>query len=106
MLQKESKTYSGDDYTARVSGYEPSLDFIEVYPKTTIIKENVVRSIEKRNSLSLGVEVGYVNIPYIPIYLEYSRMLHKNVGVCAKVIYDIPSRSFGIGAGARVQIGW
>ena len=38
-LPMETKTYKGEDYLAEVSGYNPSLDRIEVYPKTVVISK-------------------------------------------------------------------
>ena len=34
ILIREQKVYSDSTYTAYVSGYQPNLDSIEVYPKT------------------------------------------------------------------------
>lgn len=63
MLQKESKTYSGEDYTARISGYEPSLDFIEVYPKTTTISKTetvMAKPSPWWYAIDLGVDYGWI----------------------------------------------
>lgn len=68
MLQKESKTYSGEDYTARVSGYEPSLDFIEVYPKTTVISKTEAISQKLspwRYEITVGLDYGWMWQNYI-----------------------------------------
>ena len=105
VLQKEEKEYRGEDYYAKVSGYKPSLDYIEVYPKTTIIRKTET-IIPNKNSLSLGMNVGYLNTPSIPIYLEYERMLHKNVDFHARLLYDLPLKSFGAEVGASLNIGW
>lgn len=105
-LPMESKTYKGDGYMAIVSGYMPSLDKIEVYPKTKVIRESVTQSVIKRNSLALGIEANYIYTPYIPVYLQYSRMVRKNFTVHGRVMYDIPTRLWGIGAGVDVNIGW
>ena len=105
-LPMEKKIYKGEDYLAEISGYKPSLDRIEVYPKNTIITETITQSVTNRNALALGLEANYINSPYIPIYLEYERMLHKNASFYARVLYDIPSQSYGFGLGAKVSIGW
>lgn len=82
MLQKESKEYRGEDYMARVSGYEPSLDFIEVYPKTTTITETKAVSTKSSAwgfSVDLGIDYGktwssrYVS-PNIGAELRYKRI--------------------------------
>lgn len=105
-LPMESKTYKGEDYLAVVSGYEPSLDRIEVYPKTKIVREYIGQPATNYNTLSFGIEPRYMNTLSIPIYLEYGRMLHKNVEIYGQIAYDLPSKSFGIGAGMKIQIGW
>lgn len=102
----EKKLYASSEYYAEVSGYRPSLDYIEVYPKTKIVKEYISQPATNRNTLSFGIEPSYLNTLSIPIYLEYGRMLHKNVEIYGQIAYDLPSKSFGIGAGMKIQIGW
>ena len=63
MLQKESKTYRGEDYMAKVSGYNPSLDFIEVYPKTTTITKTETvtqKPTSWRYSIDIGADYGWM----------------------------------------------
>ena len=100
----EKKTYKGEDYLAEISGYNASLDRIEVYPKTTTITQK--QTVTKCNQLALGAEIQYNGTPYIPIYLEYSHLLHKNVKMYGKVLYDLPTQNMGVGMGVRLQIGW
>lgn len=103
-LPRESRIYKGEEYLAEISGYKPSLDRIEVYPKTVVISKTETTT--KRNSLALGMEVAYSTIPYIPIYLEYGRMLHPNVEFYGKIFYDMPRFNPGVGIGIRTKIGW
>ena len=70
------KRYEGDDYRAYVSGYEPSLDSIFVFPKTTVIRE---RSRKPPNKWHIGITGGYgygfkskEAEPYIGIGITYS----------------------------------
>lgn len=105
-LPMEKKIYKGEDYLAEISGYKPSLDRIEVYPKNTIITETITQSVTNRNALGAGFEMNYINSSYIPIYLEYSYLLHKNVEFYARLLYDLPSHEVGVGLGAKVSIGW
>jgi nucleoside 2-deoxyribosyltransferase len=58
------------------------------------------------NSLSTGVELGYMSALSIPIYLEYERMLQKNVGIYGQMLYDLNARQFGISAGVHLQLEW
>lgn len=42
-IEIESRDYAGEDYRARVSGWRPSLDYIEVYPKTIYLQTEVTQ---------------------------------------------------------------
>lgn len=70
------KRYDGDDYRAYVSGYEPSLDSIFVFPKTTTIRE---RAYKPPNKWHIGITAGYGYgfsskhaKPYIGVGITYS----------------------------------
>ena len=53
------KQYKDSSYSAWISGYEPSLDSIRVFPKTTIIRESkVVRQKDRRWGVFGGVGIG------------------------------------------------
>lgn len=77
-LPKEQKVYSDDStYMAIVSGYEPNLDKIEVYPKTiTITDTKIVR--ERYNMRwGIGIQAGYgisntCLSPYIGVGISYN----------------------------------
>ena len=103
-VHREFKEYRGDSYFARVSGYSPSLDYIEVYPETKVVT-NTKRVVYK-NFLSAGVEVGMVDNLSVPIYFEYKRMVHKNVGVYGRVMHDVASGCNGVSVGVQAQFGW
>ena len=105
VLQKEVKEYRGEEYYAKVSGYRPNLDYIEVYPKTTIIT-NTERIATKKNFVSLGMDVGYLNAFTFPIYLEYERRLYENFGIHARMQYDLSKKTIGAEVGASIGIGW
>ena len=104
-LPMERRVYGSDDFYAEVTGYKPSLDYIEVFPKTKIITERIVER-RKMNSLSAGIELGYMNGLTLPIYLEYERMLQKNVGIYGQMLYDLNARQFGVSAGVHLQLEW
>lgn len=107
-LPRESKTYGDERFTAVVSGYQPSLDRLEIYLENQVVTKYVVKekTVTNRNTLSLGIEPSYLNSLSIPIYLEYGRMLHKNVEIYGQIAYDLPSKTFGVGIGAKVSVGW
>ena len=53
------KQYKDSSYSAWISGYEPSLDSIRVFSKTTIIRESkVVRQKDRRWGVYGGVGIG------------------------------------------------
>ena len=104
VLPIEKKIYKGDDYLAEISGYKASLDRIEVYPKTTTITQ--MQPTTKCNTLAIGFEMQYNGATSIPIYLEYSHLLHKNFKMFAKVSYDLPTQKIGAGMGMQIQFGW
>lgn len=58
-LPKESKEYSGKDFRAVVSGYQPSLDLIQVFPETTTITRTISATSRKSPRWSVGIQVGY-----------------------------------------------
>lgn len=59
VLEREKKAYSGEDYKAIVSGVKPSLDLIEVFPKTTIITNTIEKPTPYKWTLSAFGDVGY-----------------------------------------------
>ena len=105
-LPLEKRSYKREDFYAEVTGYDPRLTYIEVYPKTVYINESVGQSVTGRNTLSFGIEPSYLNTLSIPIYLEYGRMLHKNVEIYGQIAYDLPSKTFGAGIGIKAGIQW
>lgn len=81
QLPKERKEYSGKDYRADVSGYQPSLDLIQVFPETKTITKTISVPSRKRSHWSIALQAGYgptlkdnriTPIPYIGAGLSYS----------------------------------
>lgn len=114
-IEKEKKVYvpmPRQYYHTRVkdaeifhSGIESQIDSLNIFSTTANIMQTYLPK-EKKNYLALGIEANYIDRPYIPIYLQYSRMLHKNVEIYGKVMYDLPTRLWGVGIGTNVQLGW
>jgi len=48
--------YSATDYRAWVSGYEPRLDSIKVFPRTVTVRETIYKPPSR---FSVGVQAGY-----------------------------------------------
>lgn len=88
------------------SGIDSRIDSLNVFHKTQTITQTATQTVTKRNALSLGIEASYCNSLSIPIYLEYERILHKNVGIYGQINYDLQTKMFGVGLGAKVSIGW
>jgi hypothetical protein len=71
------KTYKDSTYTAWVSGYDPSLDSIQVYPKTEYktITNTIKMQDTKRWGIGIQGGVGYGKggfTPYIGIGIQYN----------------------------------
>lgn len=96
---------STDDVEIWHSGIDSTIDSLNVVVKTQEITKTAQPKV-KKNHIGIGIEAGFLNSPYIPIYLEYERMLHRNASFYARVLYDLPRQSYGVEAGAKVSIGW
>lgn len=59
LLPREEKTYTDDStYNVRISGFQPILEDITVYPRTMYITKEKVREIEKKDRFNIGIQVG------------------------------------------------
>ena len=70
-----SRTYSTPEFTATVSGYQPSLDSITIHAQRTIITNNppAVKSKPWSIGIAAGIGAGRGGItPFIGITLQYS----------------------------------
>lgn len=68
------KQYRDSSYSAWVSGYEPSLDSIKIFPQTTIIRESKVeKQKDRRWGVYGGVGIGVSDrvTPYVGIGIGY-----------------------------------
>lgn len=87
------------------SGIDSTIDSLNIVRKTQEITKTT-QTVTKRNALSIGIEASYLNTLSTPIYLEYERMLHKNVGFYGQIFYDLPARQYGVGIGMHLQLEW
>jgi hypothetical protein len=92
LLNKEVKEYKDSSYYAKVSGYAPSLDYIEVYPKTiTITKKETLMPSPWRYSLNVGLDYRWMGrnylLPNIGAEISYKKI---KVGVECGVQVHIP----------------
>lgn len=104
MMPREYFYTEADGVKIWHSGIDSTIDSLNVERKTAYI--TTTKTIRHKNRLSFGMEASYSTIPYIPIYLEYGRMLHPNVEIYGKIFYDMPRLNVGVGVGAKVSIGW
>lgn len=68
VMNRQIKEYRDSLYYARVSGYEPSLDFIEVYPKKMVISKKETTTIGPSNwrfTLDCGLDYGRMGCSYV-----------------------------------------
>lgn len=77
VLIREQKTYSDSLYTAWVSGYDARLDSINIYPKTTVINNDVLHKVfvpHKKKPFGLGIQVGcgYPHGIYVGLGVSYN----------------------------------
>jgi hypothetical protein len=87
------------------SGIDSTIDSLNVVQENVKITDTYIPKSVK-NMIRVGIEADYIERVHIPIYFQYSRMLHKNVEIYGKFGYDLPSQLWGVGAGINVQIGW
>ena len=59
LLPREEKTYTDDStYNVRISGFQPILEDITVYPRTMYITKEKTLEIEKKQRWNIGLQVG------------------------------------------------
>ena len=57
-LPKETKVYRDSTYEAQISGFQPHLDHIKVFPKTTYITTEKTSYIENKKHFTHGIQIG------------------------------------------------
>lgn len=106
----EVKTYGGeegDDFEAQVSGYRPSLDWIEVYQKTTTITQYVEKPTHYKWTLSTFAEGGATLYRFdVRAGLEYERQIAGPLrgAISAGYEYSNIGRGVFVEGGVKLQI--
>lgn len=59
VVSVEQKTYKTDDYKAVIEGWRPNLVSLEIYPKTTTIRETITKVKAPRWAVTVGPGLGY-----------------------------------------------
>ena len=82
-LPRETRVYEDARYRAEVSGYQPSLDRIDIYTKTEGVTKDVTQVVKRKTRWGLGLSAGYgvtINTtdqtfkpaPYIGVGIHYN----------------------------------
>ena len=82
-LPRETKVYEDARYRAEVSGYQPSLDRIDIYTQTQVVTKDVTQIVKQKTRWGLGISAGYgvtINTtdqtfrpsPYIGVGIHYN----------------------------------
>lgn len=82
-LPRETRVYEDARYRAEVSGYEPSLDRIDIFTQTQVVTKDAVQVVKRKTRWGLGISAGYgvtINTtdqtfrpaPYIGIGIHYN----------------------------------
>ena len=82
-LPRETKIYEDARYKAEVSGYQPSLDRIDIYTQTQVVTKDVTQVVKQKTRWGLGISAGYgvaINTaeqafkpaPYIGVGIHYN----------------------------------
>lgn len=82
-LPKETKIYEDARYRAEVSGYEPSLDRIDIFTQTQVVTQNTAQVVKQKTHWGIGISAGYCvaidlqgqafkPAPYIGIGIQYN----------------------------------
>lgn len=108
VLPIQQRHYKSDDYEAWVSGYNPRLDSLCVFPETKYITVTKGIPTEKtiKNSISLFAEPTWSGSFHTPVGVEYSRHIKPWFSIGARAGYDTISNNYLLGATARISFGW
>jgi len=82
-LPRETRVYEDARYRAEVSGYQPSLDRIDIYTQTQVVTKDVTQVVKQKTRWGLGISAGYgvtINTtdqtfrpaPYIGVGIHYN----------------------------------
>lgn len=92
VLNRQIKEYRDSLFYARISGYDPTLDFIEVYPRTTTISKTETVT-QKPSPWRYGI---YVGLDYGVMWRKY---ITPNVGA------EVGYKRLTLGAECGVSLG-
>ena len=105
MLPREYYRTNIDDVEIFHSGIDSKIDSLKFSHKTEVVT-NKIRPTAKRNNLELGIEADYCTSFSLPVYIEYERMVRKNIGIKTSLYYDMRVRQWGLLIGTSLQFAW
>ena len=103
-LKKEHYHSVADDVEIWHSGVASSIDKVVNYRETKIVN-NVYRK-DKKNTVSLGLDLGYHKAFRMPLQLSYEYDIASWLSMGAYAEYEPLQRTFGGGMKAKVKIEW
>lgn len=59
LLPRETKTYEDSTYNVRISGYNPKLEEITIFPKTYTIEKTKTVTVTKKQRFTWGLQGGF-----------------------------------------------
>jgi opacity protein-like surface antigen len=84
QLPREAKVYQDSAYRAKVTGYDPVLEEIQIYQKTKVVTVQETTTRYKMDRLTFGINAGYglsgagVS-PYIGVGVSYNLFSLDNI---------------------------
>lgn len=103
-LKKEYYHSVTDDVEIWHSGVASSIDKVVNYRETQVVN-NVYRK-DKKNTISLGLDMGYHKAFRMPLQLSYEYNITSWFSMGAYAEYEPLQRTFGGGMKAKVKIEW
>lgn len=102
VLPMQAKTYESKDYRCQISGYQPNLDWIEVYAQTTNVTQTEYIQKDWKNSLSMSAAAEYSDRFRMPVKLEYMHNFgHFQLGGYGG--YDMALKRAIVGINSRIN---
>ena len=86
------------------SGIDSRIDSLNVYRSSSVITQTISRK-ERLHEISAGLELNYSDALRMPFQVEYSYILKPWMSIYGYAEYELFTKQFGIGAGAKVSIG-
>lgn len=82
-LPRETKIYEDARYRAEVSGYQPSLDRIDIFAQSQVVTQSTAQVVRQKTRWGIGISAGYgvaINTtdqtfkpaPYIGVGIQYN----------------------------------